>query len=173
MIPPKSKWCSIAIERMLQRNPDVQKYIHSLTDEDAQKTGLTLFQFKVSEELSALQKEADQLNMPAYDLIIRYIAETPEQIEQMTAIRDMDKHDQKSMYNQEKNDIDFETAQRLWDDSDLLEIPVNVKGDSRSICIGRLNGQFWTVLINYIASDVHILSARRSRKEEVTLYYGS
>lgn len=173
MIPPKSKWCSIAIERMLQRNPDVQKYINSLTDEDARKAGLTLFQFKVSEELSALQKEADRLKIPAYDLIIRYIAETPEQIEQMTAIRDTDKHDQKSMYNQEKYDIDFETAQKLWEDSDLLEIPINVEEESRSICIGRLNGEFWTVLINYISSDAHILAARRSRKEEVTLYHGS
>ena len=172
MIPPKRKWCSIAIENMLQRNPDVQKYINSLTEEDASQIGLTLFQFKISEEISALQKEADRLKIPAYDLIIRYVAETPEQIEQMTSIRERDRHDQKSLYNQEKYDIDFETAHKLWGDSDLLEIPVNVEDKSRFVCIGRLNGEFWTALINYINSDVHILAVRPARKEEVTLYHG-
>ncbi|MGK0273106.1 MAG: hypothetical protein ACI88H_003784 [Cocleimonas sp.] len=51
MIPAKSKWCSVAIERMLERNPDIQSYINSFTEKDASEIGLSLYQYKVSEEL--------------------------------------------------------------------------------------------------------------------------
>jgi uncharacterized DUF497 family protein len=172
MIPPKSKWCSIAIERMLARNPDIQNYIDSLTEKDASEIGLSLFQYRVSEELTALQQEAVRLDIPAYDLIIQYVADTPEQAHQMLALKDEDKYDQKSLYNLEKHDIDFSSARAIWEDSDLLEIPVGLKDNSRFVCIGMLREQLWTVLITYIDDRSHILSARRSHKEEVALYNG-
>ena len=173
MIPAKSKWCSIAIEKMLTRNPDIQKYIDSLTAEDAENVGLSLFQYRVSEELTALQQEAVRLDMPAYDLIIQYVAETPEQAKEMMAIKDSDKHDQRSLYNQEKHDIDFATARELWDDPDLLDIPVAIDDCIRHICIGTLRDELWTVLVTYIGDKPYILSARRSHKEEVALYNGN
>ena len=172
MIPAQSKWCSIAIERMLARNPDIQSYIDSLTEKDASEIGLTLFQYRVSEELTALQQEAVRLNISAYDLIIQYVADTAEQAEQMLAIKDEDKYDQKSLFNMEKHDIDFSSARALWEDPDLLEIPVNLEENSRFICIGKLREGLWTAMITYIGDSPHILSARRSHKEEVALYNG-
>lgn len=172
MIPAKSKWCSIAIERMLARNPDIQNYIDSLTEKDASEIGLSLFQYKVSEELTALQQEAVRLNIPAYDLIIQYVAETPEQASLMMSIKDEDKYDQKSLFNLEKHDIDFSSARALWEDSDLLEIPVDLEDNARFICIGKLKEELWTTMITYIGDSPHILSARRSHKEEVALYNG-
>ena len=38
-----------------------------------------------------------------------------------------------------KHGIDFAKAQRLWDDSDHLEIPARSTGESRWVVIGRID----------------------------------
>jgi uncharacterized DUF497 family protein len=105
-------------------------------------------------------------------LIIQYVADTPEQATLMLAIKDDDKHDQKSLYNLEMHDIDFSSARELWEDPDLLEISVSIIENTRSVCIGKLKEELWTTMITYIGDSPHILSARRSHKEEVALYNG-
>jgi uncharacterized DUF497 family protein len=76
----------------------------------------------------------------------------------------------KSRTNLEKHGIDFVDAQKLWDDPDLLEIPVKTEDESRFLIIGLIAGKHWSGVITYRGTYIRIISVRRSRKEEVALY---
>lgn len=76
----------------------------------------------------------------------------------------------KSRSNFEKHGIDFYTAQGLWNDSDLIEIPANTSDEPRYLVIGMLNGKHWSGVITYRGLRIRIISVRRSRKAEVNLY---
>jgi len=76
----------------------------------------------------------------------------------------------KSAANKEKHGIDFDEAQALWRDMDALQIKVNRPGEERYIVIGRIDGKHWTAVITYRGANTRIISVRRARKEEVTLY---
>ncbi|WED22923.1 BrnT family toxin [Vibrio sp. JC009] len=76
----------------------------------------------------------------------------------------------KSRTNLEKHGIDFYTAQGLWNDSDLIEIPANTSDEPRYLVIGLLNGKHWSGVITYRGTNIRIISVRRSRKVEVNLY---
>ncbi len=76
----------------------------------------------------------------------------------------------KSRSNFEKHGIDFYTAQGLWNDSDLIEIPANISDEPRYLVIGMLNGKHWSGVITYREANIRIISVRRSRKAEVNLY---
>ena len=79
----------------------------------------------------------------------------------------------KSNSNKEKHCIDFDEAQALWDDPDLLEIPVKTSEESRFLIIGKISGKHWSAVIAYREENIRIISVRRSRKEEVDLYESS
>lgn len=79
----------------------------------------------------------------------------------------------KSRLNFEKHGIDFYTAQGLWNDSDLIEIPANTSDESRYLVIGMLNGKHWSGVVTYREENIRIISVRRSRKAEVILYEGA
>lgn len=76
----------------------------------------------------------------------------------------------KSFANREKHGIDFEEAKALWQDVDVLQVRVNRPGEERYIIIGRIGGKHWTAVITYRGTYIRIISVRRARKEEVTLY---
>jgi uncharacterized protein len=76
----------------------------------------------------------------------------------------------KSQANLEKHGIDFDDAQLLWDDADLLEIPAKTVDEPRSLVIGMIAGNHWSGVITYRGNRIRIISVRRSRKEEVILY---
>ncbi len=76
----------------------------------------------------------------------------------------------KSDSNLLKHGIDFHAAQALWDDPDLIEIPVQTIDEPRYLVIGRIEGKYWSVIITYRGEKTRIISARRSRKEEVEIY---
>ncbi|WP_332420328.1 BrnT family toxin [Vibrio metschnikovii] len=76
----------------------------------------------------------------------------------------------KSRSNFEKHGIDFYTAQGLWNDSDLIEIPANTSVKAKDLVIGMLNGKDWILDITYRGLNIRIISVRRSRKAEVNLY---
>ncbi|MEJ2689980.1 MAG: BrnT family toxin [Deltaproteobacteria bacterium] len=78
----------------------------------------------------------------------------------------------KSIVNKEKHGIDFQEAQALWDDPDLLEIPARTTDEPRYLVIGRISGAHWSGIITYRNGSIRIISVRRSRKEEVALYEG-
>ena len=76
----------------------------------------------------------------------------------------------KSNDNKKKHGIDFDEAQGLWDDPDLIEIPVKTNDEPRFLIIGKASGKHWSGVITYRAEKIRIISVRRSRKEEVDIY---
>ena len=76
----------------------------------------------------------------------------------------------KSRSNLKKHGIDFADAQRLWEDIDLLEIPAKIVDEPRSLVIGRIGRKHWSAIITYRGNTIRIISVRRSRKSEVTIY---
>jgi len=76
----------------------------------------------------------------------------------------------KNVVNKEKHGIDFVEAQALWDDPDLIEIPVKAVDEPRFLVIGRIGEKYWSGIFSYRGDKVRIISVRRSRKEEIQLY---
>jgi len=79
----------------------------------------------------------------------------------------------KSNSNKKKHGIDFCEAQTLWNDPDLIEIPVNTSDEPRFLVIGSISGKHWSGVITYRSQKIRIISVRRSRKEEVDIYESS
>jgi uncharacterized DUF497 family protein len=76
----------------------------------------------------------------------------------------------KSAMNLAKHGIDFEEAQRIWDDPYLLAIPARVVDEPRSIILGMHAGKIWAAVMTPRAGKVRIISVRRARDEERALY---
>jgi len=76
----------------------------------------------------------------------------------------------KSDSNKQKHGLDFYEARALWDDPDLIEIPVQTIDEQRYLVIGTIEGKPWSGVITYRGDKVRIISVRRSRKEEVEIY---
>jgi uncharacterized DUF497 family protein len=79
----------------------------------------------------------------------------------------------KSEINKQKHGIDFHEAQKLWDNTDFIEIPVKISDESRFLVIGKISGKHWSGVITYRSEKIRIISVRRSRKEEVDIYESS
>ena len=76
----------------------------------------------------------------------------------------------KSVSNKIKHGIDFITAQELWNDIDLLEIPAKTTDEPRFLVIGKIGEKHWTGIITYRNDNIRIISMRRARHEEIELY---
>jgi len=76
----------------------------------------------------------------------------------------------KSQSNKQKHDIDFYEAQVLWDDPDVIEIPLKTSDEPRFLVIGKILGKHWSGVVTYRSNKTRIISVRRSRKEEVDIY---
>ena len=76
----------------------------------------------------------------------------------------------KSLSNLKKHGIDFEQAQTLWDDPNLLELKARSNDERRSLIIARLNEQYWSAVVTYRDGEIRVISVRRSRAAEVKLY---
>jgi uncharacterized DUF497 family protein len=76
----------------------------------------------------------------------------------------------KSNSNKIKHGIDFYEAQALWDDPDLIEIPVKTSDEPRYLVVAKISGKQWSGVITYRGEKIRIISVRRSRKEEVDIY---
>ncbi|NGP53246.1 BrnT family toxin [Thioalkalivibrio sp. XN8] len=76
----------------------------------------------------------------------------------------------KSRANLEKHGIDFVEAQALWSDPDLIEIPAVTVDEPRLLVIGRIAGKHWSAVITYRSENIRIISVRRARAEEVSIY---
>ena len=78
--------------------------------------------------------------------------------------------ERKSAANLAKHGIDFVDAQFLWSDPDLLEISARIDDEPRFLVIGKINIKHWSAVITYRVTRVRIISVRRSRSEEVSIY---
>lgn len=78
----------------------------------------------------------------------------------------------KSQINKKKHGIDFIEAQTLWEDPNLIEIPVKTIDDPRFLIIGSISNKHWSGIITYRKEKIRIISVRHSRPEEVYIYEG-
>jgi uncharacterized protein len=76
----------------------------------------------------------------------------------------------KSAANLEKHGIDFDEAQMLWGDPDLLEVPAKTVDEPRWLVVGKIDGKHWSAVITYRQDAIRLISVRRSRQEEIELY---
>ena len=78
----------------------------------------------------------------------------------------------KSRANKAKHGIDFIEVQALWLDEMLVEIPARPRDEPRFLVVGLIAGTFWSAVITHRDERVRLISARRSRPEEVAIYEG-
>jgi len=78
----------------------------------------------------------------------------------------------KSASNLKKHGIDFDAVQAIWQDVMRVEVPARTADEPRRLVVGQIDGRHWSVVVTYRGQRVRIISARRSRKEEVALYEG-
>ncbi|MGY6529587.1 MAG: BrnT family toxin [Cyanobacterium sp.] len=78
----------------------------------------------------------------------------------------------KSESNKKKHGIDFHEAQLLWSDVRRVEIEAKSEDELRTMVIGTIKGKHWTAIITYRGDRVRIISVRRSKTKEVSLYEG-
>ena len=76
----------------------------------------------------------------------------------------------KSRKNREKHGIDFVQAQALWEDPERVEVPGRTEDEPRFLVIGRIGRQHWSFVVTYRDARTRIISARRSRREEIQIY---
>lgn len=76
----------------------------------------------------------------------------------------------KSAENKRKHGVDFEEAQELWADPELLEIPARVTEEPRWVVIGKMTEKHWSAVITRRGENTRIISVRRSRDEEIEIY---
>ena len=76
----------------------------------------------------------------------------------------------KSRMNNRKHGIDFVEAQAIWLDPCSLEAPARERDEERWLVIGMIGGRHWTAIITYRDARVRIISVRRARRSEVSLY---
>ncbi|MCC1498316.1 BrnT family toxin [Alcanivorax sp. 1008] len=78
--------------------------------------------------------------------------------------------EQKSRSNLDKHGIDFEAAQALWNDPNLLEVRARSEDEERYLLIGRIGNQHWSAVVTYRDGRIRLISVRRARNTEVALY---
>ena len=76
----------------------------------------------------------------------------------------------KSVSNAEKHEIDFQSAQDLWEDENRIEIHAPYPVEDRSILIARYHEKIWAAVFTLRGEAIRIISVRRARKREVKLY---
>jgi uncharacterized protein len=64
----------------------------------------------------------------------------------------------KSESNKQKHGIDFHGAQALWNDPDLIEIPVQTSDEPRYLVVGKIEGKHWSGVITYRGEKARRLS---------------
>jgi uncharacterized DUF497 family protein len=75
----------------------------------------------------------------------------------------------KSRANADKHGINFKAVQRMWDGV-VIAAPARSIAEDRLMAIGLIEGKFWTVIATLRGSVLRIISARRSRQNEIKLY---
>jgi len=74
--------------------------------------------------------------------------------------------EKKSRVNKSKHCIDFNTATKLWNDPDRIEIQTNFRVENRDALIGKIGDKLWTAIFTRRMDAIRIISVRRARKKE-------
>jgi len=78
--------------------------------------------------------------------------------------------EKKSQSNKVKHGIDFEEAQRLFDDVDVIVYPSQYTHEERFFTTGWIGDKCYTAIITLRGSNIRIISTRRARKKEIEHY---
>ncbi len=78
--------------------------------------------------------------------------------------------DAKSAANKSKHGIDFEEAKQLWEDPVRVEAPARVTDEPRWLVVGTMGAKRWSAVIARRGENIHLISVRRSRDEEIAIY---
>jgi uncharacterized DUF497 family protein len=63
-----------------------------------------------------------------------------------------------------------QTASRLWNDNNRIEIQTAFPDENRNILIGRIDEKLWAAIFTQRSDAIRIISVRRARKREAALY---
>lgn len=79
---------------------------------------------------------------------------------------------EKSKSDLAKHGIDFDAAQRLWDNSKTVTLVAAQAGNDavRYLVLGMIDGKHWTAITTRRGKRIRIISVRRSRKNEEAIY---
>ena len=80
--------------------------------------------------------------------------------------------EKKSQSNKRKHGIDFVEAQKLWEDTDRIEVAARTVDEPRFLMVGKIGSDYWSAVFTYRKEITRIISVRRSRQEEIELYEG-
>ena len=78
--------------------------------------------------------------------------------------------ERKNHRNKNKHGIDFETAMKLWNDKNRIEIQTPFPIENRSILIGKIDKKLWSAIFTLRGDAIRIISVRRARKKEAKFY---
>jgi hypothetical protein len=76
----------------------------------------------------------------------------------------------KSAANLAKHGLDFHAAQRLWNDPDALLVAARNGGEVRKLLVAKFDGKLWSAVFTERGGRTRIISLRRARTSEATLY---
>lgn len=76
----------------------------------------------------------------------------------------------KSESNRQKHGIDFKDAQKLWQDTQRLEVPALTSDEPRFLVIGRIGTKIWSAVCVMRGEKVRLISVRRARDKEIEYY---
>ena len=86
---PKNMWQKIALERFLKENNNVAKHVENLKSNSELKIseflGVTTEERQENEIKRFFDMEAESKGLNYWDLVIEYVAETPEELAEMKA----------------------------------------------------------------------------------------
>jgi uncharacterized DUF497 family protein len=66
--------------------------------------------------------------------------------------------DNKSLINYDKHGVDFNDAQSLWDDSDVIEVEAMSGDEQRVLVIGAIADKYWSAVVTQRNDNVRIIS---------------
>lgn len=76
----------------------------------------------------------------------------------------------KSQTNKVKHGLDFEEAQKLWDDPNAIRLPARSDVEPRFMAVGMIDGRFWSAFFTCRDTAIRIISVRRAREKEIAKY---
>jgi uncharacterized DUF497 family protein len=79
----------------------------------------------------------------------------------------------KSQTNYQKHGINFQEAQKLWDDDNRLQVEARSETEPRFALIAMYQGKLWTAFYTLREGRIRLISVKRSRQGERKLYHES
>ena len=79
----------------------------------------------------------------------------------------------KSVSNQAKHGIDFEQSKALWIDPKRVEFVARFSDEARLGLVAEVGGKLWTAIFTKREDRTRIISVRRTRQNEESIYNNS